>query len=213
MLSPQHIPVGTITQHRHDGRALAQPFGDFRRGHDIQRARRAHVQALLIQQPVHHLDRLCIRDMNRAVQQVQIGRQVGRQSALSDTLGDGAAAFTLGLARLNELVEHTSGRVGEVALDAAVRDFLQVPDGARERSARTGGARECVHLAARLAPDLGTGGLDVSFSIGCVVELVGPHGVFEGLGVTLGLVVVVLGVVKGDGWWQGLVGAGGVMLA
>jgi hypothetical protein len=43
----------------------------------------------------------------------------------------------------------------------------------------------------------------VGLTVGDVVELIRPDGVWERLGVSGGLVVVVLGVVEGDGWRRG----------
>lgn len=193
-------PVSAITQHGHHGRSFSQPLGNLCSGNDIQGTRRTDVEPLLIKQPIHHLDRLLIRDMQRAIQQLQVGRQVGRQPALSNTLGDRSGPLAFRFTRLDELVQHAPRRIGEVTLDASVGDLLQVPNGAREGTACPGRTCKRVNLAVSLTPDFGTGRLDVGFPVGRVVELVGPHGVFEGFGVPFCLVVVVLGVVKGDGW-------------
>jgi hypothetical protein len=94
------------------------------------------------------------------------------------------------------LTEKSNGRV-EAWLADPPGSVLQGASGA-------GGADESVKLTSvGLLPDLRAGREDMGASVGRVVKLVGPNGVFEGLGVTLGLVVVVLGVVKGDGWREG----------
>src|SRR5262245_56830438 len=102
-------------------------------------------------------------------------------------------------------MQHGSWRVGQERLDASARDVLEVSGRAGEGAGSTCGACESIDRAVRLVPDLGTCSLDVCAAIGCVVELVGPHGSAgsllsnEPLGVPLGLVVVVLRVVECDG--------------
>jgi hypothetical protein len=97
-------------------------------------------------------------------------------------------------------VQHAAGRVGQEALDAATRHILEVPGDAGERARRASRAGKSVDLALGLSPDLGPRRLDMGAAVGRVVELVGPDGVVEALGVAARLVVVVLRVVEGDGW-------------
>ena len=95
-------------------------------------------------------------------------------------------------------MEHTSGRVCKEALDTAVADGLQVAGDASNGASGATGTGKSIDVAARLVPNLGTSRLDMRTAVGNVVKLVRPDGIVEALGVSLGLVVVVLGVVKGD---------------
>ncbi len=97
-------------------------------------------------------------------------------------------------------MQHAAWRVSKPALHAPFALLLQVARGARQRASGAGSGDEAIELAAvGLLPDLRAGRLDVRLAVGGVVELVGPDGVVEALGVPLGLVVVVLRVVERDG--------------
>lgn len=95
-------------------------------------------------------------------------------------------------------MQDTSRRIGEDTLDAAFTDGLEVSCDACNSTASTTGACESINVAASLVPDLGTRCLNMCATVGNVVELVGPHGVVEFLGVSLGLVVVVVRVLESD---------------
>lgn len=97
-------------------------------------------------------------------------------------------------------MENASWGVGENGLDGPGGGglFFEIACDAAEGAACSGGAGEGVDAAAGLVPDFWAGGFEVSTPVGCVVELVGPDGVFESLGVPFGLVVVVFWVFVRD---------------
>ncbi len=201
------VPIGAVAEDGDDGVAGPQALGDFLGGHDVQGAAGAEIDALLVQAAVHHLDALLVRDMQAAVEQRQVRRQVLRDPPLPDALGDAPAAALRQLAaRLDVRVQHGARGVGEEALDAAGRGLLQVPRDAGEGAGRAGGAGEGVDAALCLRPDLRARGLDVRAAVRRVVELVRPHGVAaprrllaQALRVAPRLVVVVVRVVEGHG--------------
>jgi hypothetical protein len=197
---PVSIPVRTITQQRNNSVALAELLRNLLGRDDIQTRTGTEVKSLVVQAAVHHLDRLLVADVQRAVKQVNVGLQVVRHAALSDALGNRPTlALSQLAAALDVRVQDRPRGVGEEALDAAVADVLEVAGYAGKRAAGTCCASESVDLATGLVPDLRASGLNVRLAVGGVVELVGPDGVVEALGVALGLVVVVLRVVEGDG--------------
>lgn len=201
------VAVGAVAEDGDDGVAGPEALGDLLGGDDVERAAGAEVDALLVEAAVHHLDALLVRDMQAAVEQAHVGRQVVRDAALADALGDAAAPPLRELpAGLDVRVQHRARRVREVAAHAAARGLLQIPRDARERAGRARGAREGVDGAGRLRPDLGARRLDVRAAVRRVVELVRPHRlrrvarlVPQALGVPPRLVVVVVRVVEGDG--------------
>lgn len=109
------------------------------------------------------------------------------------------AALNKGAARLDITVQNTTGRIGQKDLGLSVRLLLQEPSNSSKSTTSTGGASETIDFTLQLLPDLGSSGLDMGLTVGGVVELVGPDGVVEGLGMAGGLVVVVLGVVECHG--------------
>ena len=112
--------------------------------------------------------------------------------------GRAAAADDVLATRLEVRVQNRAWRVRQDALDVAAH-ALQVAGHAGKRSACSRGACPRVDLAVELRPDLGPRGLDVCLAVSKVVKLVGPHGVFQRVGVPLGLVVVVGRVVVRHG--------------
>src|SRR5690606_37294323 len=127
--------------------------------------------------------------------------EVGGDATLADALAD-RAAFGLQLAAGVVAVEGGAVRVGEA--DDHVGILLAPGHGdARQRAAGPHRADKAVHLAPRLAPDLGAGALDVGLAVGDVVELVGPDRagrLLRGqlLGQTPRVADVVVGVGVGD---------------
>jgi len=117
------------------------------------------------------------------------------------TLGDGAAtAFDQVPAALNIAVQNAAGGIGQKDLCLSLGLFFQVPGNTSQSTASAGRTSESVYLAIQLLPDLGTRRLDVSTTVGSVIELISPHCVLQSLSVTGSLVVVVLRVVEGNGW-------------
>ena len=117
------------------------------------------------------------------------------------TLGDRPSALSLGLAVLDQSVQHTTRWIGQPGLDPPVTLLCEVSRHTGQGASGAGGADESVKLTSvGLLPDLRAGREDMGASVGRVVKLVGPDGVVEGFRVSRGLVVVVLRVVKRDGW-------------
>ena len=138
--------------------------------------------------------------MHRAVHEINVRRQVVRDAALADALGDAGARALLELAAGGDVGMQDAARwVREVGFDAAARGGFEVARHARQGAARAGGAGEGVEVAGGLVPDFRAGGLEVGAPVGDVVELVRPDRVWGALGVAFGLVVVVFRVVEGDG--------------
>lgn len=191
------IPIRAIAQDRHHGVSLAQLLGHLLGSHHVERRAGPQVQSLLIQAAVHHLDALLVADVQRPIKEVNVGLQVLRDTPLPDSLGDTASSSLDKLASaLDVAVEHTARRIGQETLDSAVTDSLQIPGDSGQSACRAGRAGKSVDLALRLSPDLGPRRLDVRLPVGCVVELVGPNGIVERLGVSSRLMVVILRIVK-----------------
>ncbi|EFY98819.2 hypothetical protein MAA_05958 [Metarhizium robertsii ARSEF 23] len=194
------IPIRAVTQHGDNRVALAQLLRNLLgRGH-VERRAGTQIDALLIQAPVHHLDALVVRNMQRPVQQVNVRLQVIRDASLPNALRDTRPRPLNQLPpRANIRVQHAPRRIGQVAPHPAPRHVLQVPRDAGESARRARRARERVHAPRRLGPDLRPRRLNVCAPVGRVVKLVRPDSVVEGLGVPPRLVVVVVRVVKGHG--------------
>ena len=131
--------------------------------------------------------------MQRPIKQLEVRSQVLRDPPLSDPLGDGRPRSFLELPAAADIaMQHTPRRIGQERLHAAVRHRFQIPGHAGQRTAGAGGAGKSVDGAVRLGPDLWAGRLDMGAAIGHVIELVGPHGIVDALGMSLGLMIVVL---------------------
>lgn len=197
------VAVGAVAQDRDNVLVRAQLFGHLDSCDHVQGRGGAHVDTLLVQQAVDHLERFGIWDLQCVVDQLDVGLQVLGDTALTDTLSDGAAStLNKRAAALDVRVQNTAGRISQEDLGLAVALLLQVPGNTAQGTASACGAGESVDLAVQLLPDLGSSGLDMGTAVGGVVELVGPDGVLEALGMAGSLVVVVLGVVErhgGDG--------------
>lgn len=199
------VPVRAITQHGDDGMVRAQLLGDLLGRHDIECTARSQIQTLLVQTPINHLYRLFVRDVQSAIQLVDLGLQIVRDPSLPNALGDTPALPLLQLpAGADVRVENRPRRVGQERLDPPPAHVLEVPRRAGQRAPRPRGAREGVDPAAGLRPDLRARGLDVRAPVRNVVELVRPHGPVLGvlglpaLRVPFGLPVVVLRVLPRD---------------
>lgn len=96
-------------------------------------------------------------------------------------------------------MQHRSRRIGKEALHSSVALLLQVAGDAGKRSSRACRTSESINLAFGLVPDFGPGALDMRLAVGDIVELIRPNGIFQAVCMSLGLVVVVLRVVEGDG--------------
>lgn len=120
--------------------------------------------------------------------------------SIKHTFSDGTATtLNKRAAALDVRVEDTARRIGQEDLGLAVALLLQEPGNSSQGTSSTGRAGESVNLTVQLLPDLRSSGLDMGAAVGRVVELVGPDGVLEALGVASSLVVVVLGVVECHG--------------
>ena len=193
----EDLPVRSVAENSDDCASLALLPRQLGCGPDVERTAGADVQPFLVQQTVDHTDALAIRDMNGSAEKLKVRLQVIRHTTLSDPLSNAAGPYTLGLAVLYHIVQHRSGRIGEPSLDTAVGLLRKVAGDTGQRTACAGRANECIEFAAvGLFPDFRAGGEDMRIAVGGVVELVGPYGVVERVGVPLRLVVVVLRVVK-----------------
>lgn len=141
--------------------------------------------------------------MQRVVDETvsHLGLEVLRHSTLADAFGDGTSANTLELLRLDVLVQDRARRVCKPALDSALALVLEVSRRTSKGTSRASSCDEAVELASvGLSPDLRACRLDVSLTIGDVVELVCPYGIVQSLGMPASLVVVVLGIVERYCW-------------
>lgn len=131
---------------------------------------------------------------NLLVEQFDVWLQVVGDSALADTLGDGAALSVaeFGSPALDVSEEDRSRGVGEEALHPSVAPLLENSSDSGQRPSRPGRANEAieVHPVGRLRPDLGARRLDVRLPVSTVVELVCPVGILEALCVSLRLCAV-----------------------
>ena len=191
--------MGAVGQHRDHVAARGKRLGHLKRRSHVQGAGAADKNALGVDQAEQHGDGRLVRHLDGVVDQVVVGAQVGGHTALADSFGERrAAADDVLAARLEVRVQNRAWRVRQDALDVAAH-ALQVAGHAGKRSACSRGTCPRVDLAVELRPDLGPRGLDVCLAVSKVVKLVGPHGVFQRIGVPLGLVVVVGRVVVRHG--------------
>lgn len=156
----------------------SQLLRDFLRRDDIEARAGAQVQSLFVQAAVDHLDGFRVADVQRAVNQVNVGLEVGGYAPLADAFGDaGPGALDQRAAAGDVGVEDAPWGVGEVGFDAVGGDVFEEAGDAGEGASSAGGAGESVDFPAGLVPYLRAGGLDVGASVGGVIELVGPDGV------------------------------------
>jgi hypothetical protein len=197
---PIGVSISAITKDRSDRLSGSNLLREFVRRDDVQSGASTHVQSLLIQQSIDHMNRVLIRNPQCVCDEVDFLLEVVGDTSLTNALGDAAAAALAELAAaLDVAVQHGPGGVREPALGAAVGDFLQVAGDAGKGASGSRGAGKSIQHAAGLRPQLRPGGFDVSAAVRGVVELVCPDCVLEAFGVTLCLVVVVLRVLEGDG--------------
>src|SRR4029079_19715167 len=98
--------------------------------------------------------------------------QIGGDSALADTLGDGAA-LRLEHAVLVIIVQRGTHRVGKPDHHVFVV-LLETHGDAGKPAAGADRADEPIDLAAELLPNLLRRRLDMSLAVGDIVELIGP---------------------------------------
>lgn len=79
------VAVGAVAQDRDNVLAGAQLLGHLDRGHHVQGRRGADVDTFLVQESVNHLERLGIGDLQRVVNQLDVGLQVLGDTALTNT--------------------------------------------------------------------------------------------------------------------------------
>lgn len=96
-------------------------------------------------------------------------------------------------------MQHAPRRIRQPHLRLPLSLLQQILSHARKRAARARRAHKGVERAARLRPDLGPGAAVVRARVRDVVELVRPHAVGQRLREGARLVVVVRGVLVGDG--------------
>lgn len=194
------VSVGAVAQNGDDSVARTHLFCNLLRSGYIEGTGSSKVQTFFVQAAVNHVDAVSVGNVDRVVEQVDIGLQVVGDAALANSLCDTAAlSLTQLAAGLDVAVKNTAWGIGNDALDAAVADGLEVSRDAGNGTSSTAGASKGIDVTTSLIPDLGAGGLDVGAAIGDVVELISPDSVVEALGVAASLVVVVLWVLKGDG--------------
>lgn len=88
-------PVRSVAQDCDDPAALAELLGQLLGGDDVERGARADIQAVLVEQVVDHPDRLGVRDVQRAVDQVDVLLEIVGQPALADACGRASASGVL----------------------------------------------------------------------------------------------------------------------
>lgn len=194
---PVSIPVSTIAQDGHHIATLGELLSDLFGGDNVERGASAQVEALLIKAAVYHLNGLFVADGERPVEQIDVGLQVVGDTALSNALRDTAStSLDQVAAALDVAVENTAWRIGKETLHAAIAGGLEVPCDTSKSASCSGSTCERIDLSISLSPDLGSSGLNVGLAVGGVVELVRPYGIFQRLGMSARLVVVILRVVK-----------------
>src|SRR6185437_8116927 len=176
---PRLILCAAVAKHGDDHVPRAELASDSHGARDVDAARAAEEEALLIEQPVHVAHRLRVLHVHGIIER-SAGEIRGHASG-PDALGDRAAAGRLEDAVADEFVEAAAGWIGDHAAHrlAARLEVLRYP---RDRAARACSGDERIDAPIRLFPDLGPGRLDVRAAVRGVVELIGPDRVAERLG-------------------------------
>lgn len=79
------VPVSAIAEDCHNVLAGSQLLGHLHCSNNVQSRGRADIDTFLIQQPVNHLQRVCIWNLDSIVNQLNISLQVVRNTSLTDT--------------------------------------------------------------------------------------------------------------------------------
>src|SRR6185312_13182676 len=193
---PRLIFRAAVAKHGDDHVSRAELARDSGGGRDVDAARAAEEQTLLVEEPIHVAHGFRILDVHGVIER-RIG-EVLRHAPGADALGDRAAAGRFENAVADEFVEAAAGRVGEHAAHRIAPRFEEL----RNARNRTAGARrgdERIDASVRLLPDLGARRLDVRAAIRGVVELIGPDGVAERCGDALRDLLVLIGIAVGKG--------------
>jgi len=168
---------------------------DSRGAGDVDAARAAEEQSLLIEEPVHVPNGFRILHVHGVIDR-RAGEIRGHASS-PDALGDRAAAGRLESAVADEFVEAAPGWIGEHAAHRLAAR-LEVLRNTCQRAARAHGGDERIDAPVRLLPDLGPGRLDVRAAVGRVVELVGPDRVAKRLSDALRDLLILVRVAVGN---------------
>lgn len=86
------IPVCAIAQDGDNGVAWAHLLSNLLGGGDVEGARGTEIKAFLVEASVDHVDTVCVGNVDRVVEEVDIGFQVVRHATLTNSLGDTTAS-------------------------------------------------------------------------------------------------------------------------
>ncbi len=166
------IAGSKIGENGDDGVAGPHVSGETNRAGDIDSARSAEAQPLVLQQVEDDRDRFLVGNQICLVD-LDVLDQVGHASK-PDALGDGAAFRHLGLSAREQIVHGGALRIGDADDDVRLA-LAQIGRCAGDGAAGADGADETVHLAVGLLPYLRPGGHVVRLAIVHVVPLIGEQ--------------------------------------